>query len=161
MVEPENPLKGGADSTVVRVGQTVRRNGRSWSPAVLDLLRHVEREGFAGAPRALGFDDRGREILTYIDGEVGQAACFIPDQGGRFDGPLPDYVWRDEVLVRLGALVRAYHDAAATFPWVGREWRLEARPPVEVPSPWPSCRRRRKGPPLPFVARCVWHRARA
>jgi hypothetical protein len=48
MVEPETPLDGGADSTVVRVGQTVRRVGRSWSPAVLDLLQHVEREGFAG-----------------------------------------------------------------------------------------------------------------
>ena len=44
MVEPEIPLDGGADSTVVRVGQTVRRDGRSWSPAVLDLLQHVELE---------------------------------------------------------------------------------------------------------------------
>ncbi|WP_246763444.1 hypothetical protein [Rhizobium sp. 007] len=41
MVELEIPLDGGADSTVVRVGQTVRRDGRSWSPAVLDLLQHM------------------------------------------------------------------------------------------------------------------------
>ncbi len=132
MLETELPLDGGADSKVARVGQAVRREGRSWSPAVLDLLQHVEHEGFTGAPRTLGFDDQGREVLTYIEGEVGQSAGFIPDQGGRFDGRLPDYVWRDDVLVQLGALIRAYHDAAATFPWAGREWRLAARQPVET-----------------------------
>lgn len=62
----EIPLDGGSRSTVVRVGQTVRRASHSWSPAVLDLLRHLECEGFAGAPRALGVDDQGREVLTYI-----------------------------------------------------------------------------------------------
>ena len=154
MVEPEIPLDGGADSTVVRVGQTVRRDGRSWSPAVLDLLQHVEREGFAGAPRALGFDDQGREVLTYIEGEVGRGAGFIPDQGGRFDGRLPDYVWRNDVLVHLGALIRAYHDAAATFPWAGREWRLEARQPVETVchndlTPWNTVFR--AGLPVAFI----------
>jgi hypothetical protein len=51
MAGPEILLKGGADSNVVRAGQTVRRGGRAWSPAVLDLLRHVEREGFDGFPR--------------------------------------------------------------------------------------------------------------
>src|SRR5215213_7678861 len=70
MVEPEIPLDGGADSTVVRVGQTVRRDGRSWSPAVLDLLQHIEREGFAGAPRALGFVDHGQEVLAMLRNSV-------------------------------------------------------------------------------------------
>jgi hypothetical protein len=134
MAEPEISLDGGADSTVVRVRQTVRRVSRSWSPAVLDLLRHLEREGFAGAPRALGFDDQGREVLTYIEGEVARGETFIPDQGGRFDFEIrhPDYVWRDDVLVHLGVLIRAYHDAAATFPSAGRDWCYETRYPVET-----------------------------
>ena len=154
MVEPEIPLEGGADSRVVRVGQTVRRDGRAWSPAVLDLLQHVEREGFTGAPRAHGFDDQGREVLTYIEGVVGQGAGFIPDEGGRFDVRLPDYVWRDDVLVHLGALIRAYHDAAATFPWAGREWRLEPRQPVETVchndlTPWNTVFR--AGLPVAFI----------
>lgn len=154
MGKPETPLDGGADSTVVRVGQTVRRDGRAWSPAVLDLLQHVEREGFAGAPRALGFDDQGREVLTYIEGAVGRGVGFIPDQDGRFDGRLPDYVWRDEVLVHLGALIRAYHDAAATFPWAGRAWRLAARQPVETVchndlTPWNTVFR--AGLPVAFI----------
>jgi hypothetical protein len=45
---------------------------------------------------------------------------------------LPDFVWRDDVLVHLGTLIRAYHDAAATFPWAGREWCFEPRQPVET-----------------------------
>src|SRR5215213_8952907 len=130
MVDPEIPLGGGSHSKVVRVGQTVRRVSRSpsVSSAVFELLQHVELEGFAGAPRALGFDDQGREVLGYIEGEV--AAQRRPGQPG--GGDLPNYVWHDEVLVHLGALIRAYHDAAATFPWAGREWLLEARQPVET-----------------------------
>jgi hypothetical protein len=77
----EIPVDGGSHSTVVRVGQTVRRASHSWSSAVLDLLGHLECEGFAAAPRALGFDDQGREVLTSIEGEVGLGDRFIPDQG--------------------------------------------------------------------------------
>lgn len=107
---------GGSHSGAVRVGQTVRRASHPWSAAVFDLLGHLEREGFAGAPRALGFDDQGREVLTYIEGEAG----------------LSDGVWPDHVLVHLGALIRRYHDAAATFAWAGREWMFEPRQPVET-----------------------------
>jgi hypothetical protein len=130
MTDPEFPLSGGSDSKVVRVGQTVRRASRSHvvSSTVFDLLGHLEREGFAGAPRALGFDDEGREILTYIEGEV--AAQRKPGHPG--GGDLPEYVWRDAVLVHLGVLIRQYHDAASTFPWSGREWLLETRQPVET-----------------------------
>lgn len=154
MAELEIPLEGGADSTVVRVGQTVRRDARFWSPAVLDLLQHLECEGFTGAPRALGFDEQGREVLSYLEGEVGRSSGFIPEQGGRFGGRLPDYVWQDDVLVRLGALLRAYHDTAATFPWADREWRLETREPVETIchndlTPWNTVFR--EGLPVAFL----------
>jgi hypothetical protein len=132
MAEQEIPLEGGSHSRVVRVGQTIRRVSRPWSASVHDLLRHLDREGFAGAPRALGFEEQGREVLTYIEGEVGRGDRLIPDEGGRFDHWHPDFVWRDEVLAHLGVLIRAYHDAAATFPWAGREWCFEARQPVET-----------------------------
>jgi Phosphotransferase enzyme family len=132
MGEPETSLDGGSHSEVVRAGQTVRRVARPWASSVHDLLRHLDQEGFGGAPRVLGFDGQGREILTYIEGEVGQGDRLIPDQGGRFDHQLPAFVWRDEALVHLGALIRGYHDAAATMPWTGREWCFEARDPVET-----------------------------
>src|SRR6266498_211042 len=58
---PEEVLAGGNFNHVVRVGDTVRRvKTGAWTPAVHALLRHLERAGFDGAPRALGVDDRGR-----------------------------------------------------------------------------------------------------
>ena len=130
--EPEVPLPGGSHSGVVRVGQTVRRLSRPWAPSIHDLLVHLERAGFRGAPRALGFDNRGREILSYIEGEVGGGDALIPDEGGRFDRRRPAFVWHDEALTHLGGLLRAFHDAAATFPWTGRDWCYEVREPIET-----------------------------
>src|SRR4051812_26857051 len=105
-------LAGSSHSGVVRIGETVRRAAHSRTPAIHDFLRHLEREGFAGAPRPLGFDDDGREVLTYIEGE-GAWGVFIAARGGRFDRRLPDFVWNDDVLSHLGALIRRFHDAAA------------------------------------------------
>jgi hypothetical protein len=119
MPEPEVPFVGGSHSAAVRVGPTVRRVGRPWSPATHDLLRHLEGAGFTGAPRALGFDDQGREVLTYVDG-----ATVRPSEDHRASS--------DDVLVRLGALLRAHHDAAASFPWHGRVWQVPVREPVET-----------------------------
>ena len=60
----EEPLHGGDVTTVVKVGDTVRRETGPWSAAVHALLQHFERVGFDGAPRFLGIDERGREILA-------------------------------------------------------------------------------------------------
>jgi len=54
----------------VRVGDTVRRMAGSSRLAVRDLLLHLESVGFDGAPRYLGTDDQGREVLSWIDGDV-------------------------------------------------------------------------------------------
>jgi hypothetical protein len=54
----------------VRVGETVRRPTGPWTPAVHELLRHLDRERFDGAPRAIGIDEAGREILTFVRGAV-------------------------------------------------------------------------------------------
>ena len=58
----EIPLAGGDVNPVVRVGDTVRRP--RGPEAVRALLEWYERVGFDGAPRFLGFDDRGREVLS-------------------------------------------------------------------------------------------------
>src|SRR5215475_1260166 len=53
---------------VVRVGDTVRRPMPADSDYVHGLLAHLEHCGFVGAPRFLGVDSRGREIVSYIEG---------------------------------------------------------------------------------------------
>ncbi|WP_131764830.1 hypothetical protein [Candidatus Protofrankia californiensis] len=40
------------------------------SSAIHTLLRHLATVGFDGAPRVLGIDEHGREILTYLDGDT-------------------------------------------------------------------------------------------
>src|SRR5687767_12988645 len=108
LVAPRDMADGRPPRVRVRIGERVHRTSYEWSPAVLDLLQHLEHQGFDGAPRALGFDEQDREILTFIEGDVARGVEFIPAEGGRFDLRLPDFVWRDEVLVRLGGLLRAF-----------------------------------------------------
>jgi hypothetical protein len=111
--DQEIPLSGGRLSTVVRVGNTVRRPTGRWTPAVHSLLRHLENAGYTGAPRALGIDDRGREILSYIPGTAAAGDT------------RPPYVWTHETLIGVAHLVRRYHDAVATFvPPVDAAWQF-------------------------------------
>ena len=101
----EEPLPGGVANAgaVVRVGDTVRRPVAAHTPGVHALLSHLEHRGFDGAPRVLGHDERGREVLTYVPGDV--AAHFDP----------PPWVLTDEALVSVVALVRRFHDAVRGF----------------------------------------------
>jgi Phosphotransferase enzyme family len=107
----EELLPGGLTNAglVSRVGNTVRRPWRPTSPSTWALLDHLERVGFDGAPRFLGVDDRGREILSYIPGE----AAIEPHQ---------PWALTDEALVSVAELLRRYHDAAASFDAAGRPW---------------------------------------
>lgn len=102
--EEEQILEGGNMSTVVRVGDTVRRGMTHASDAVHALLLHLEAVKFRGAPRFLGIDSAGREILSFIPGEVGCAPY-----------PLPAYMWSGDSLIGAGKLLREFHDAAQGF----------------------------------------------
>ena len=79
------------------------------------MLRHLEAVGFEGAPRFLGVDSRGREVLSYIPGTA-------------VVEPYPDWALTDEALVSAAELLRAYHDAASTFDPSPYSW---APPPPE------------------------------
>ena len=101
MSAAEIELAGGNVNTiVVRVGDTVRRNTTPASPAVHQLLQHLERKGFAGSPRYLGLDEHGREVLSFIEGQTG----------------ISPGIWQqDEPLVAAARLLRDYHDATLDF----------------------------------------------
>jgi hypothetical protein len=70
VASPQEPLAGGYVSEVVRVGDTVRRSPGPNAGFVDRLLSLFEQVGFDGAPRHLGTDSQGREILSFIDGHV-------------------------------------------------------------------------------------------
>jgi hypothetical protein len=119
----KHPLAGGMGSggAVVRVGNTVRRPVRAQTAAVAAFLRHLEDTGFDGAPRHLGLDDRGREMLSYVEGDVG-----LP--------PFPAWVGGEEMLLGVARLQRALHLAAASFtPAADSTWDR-----ANLPDPGPS-----------------------
>ena len=59
------------------------------------LLNHLERYGFDAAPRFVGQDNLGRDVMTFLEGEV-------PTDLAYFD---------DRQLASAAALMRRYHDA--------------------------------------------------
>jgi Phosphotransferase enzyme family len=105
------------DEGAVLVDGTVRRRVRSWSRTVHDLLGHLERRGFSGAPRVLGIDDRGREVLSYLPGTtVGHAR------------PWPAWTHSDLALDEIGRWLRDYHCAVADYiPPTDAVWREGGR----------------------------------
>jgi Ser/Thr protein kinase RdoA (MazF antagonist) len=117
----EVPLAGGTHGPVTRIGDTVRREARASTPAVHALLRHLERSGFDGAPKALGFDERGREILSFIPGDV---------VGQRGAEPAPAYVRDVATLIDVGRLLRRFHDATVGFtPPSNFQWEFQVGAP--------------------------------
>lgn len=98
----EEHLTGGHVTGAIRIGKSVRRSTGPWSPAVHLLLRHLEGEGFEGAPRFLGIDDQGREVLEFMEGDVPS-------------GLEPRFFGSEEVLFKVGGLIRQFHDATSSF----------------------------------------------
>lgn len=63
-------LLGGNMGGAVRIGDTVRRQTGRWTPSVHAFLTHLHAAGLRGVPRVHGYDERGREVLDYLPGEV-------------------------------------------------------------------------------------------
>lgn len=116
----ELPLVGGRrTSGVVRLGDTVRRPTGPWSPTVHALLRHLADVGFMEAPRFLGMDAEGREILTYAHGEVAADPAWQPGSPAYW----PEGLRSEETVIAHGRLVRRLHKAAASFRTDDDGWR--------------------------------------
>ncbi|PSL08563.1 phosphotransferase family enzyme [Haloactinopolyspora alba] len=99
--DDEVPLTGGFVNDVVRVGDTVRRPPGERAAFVHALLRHLAAHGWPGAPRYLGDDEHGREMLTYVDGHVAAQER------------QPESVTSDESLRAVAVLVRELHELTA------------------------------------------------
>ncbi len=94
-------LPGGFVSTVVQIGGTVRRTMPGNAAFVHRLLDFFAARDWAGAPRFLGTDEHGREVLSYLDGHVAWETEQPPD------------VWSERSLTQIAGLVREFHDLTA------------------------------------------------
>lgn len=89
-------MRGGrVTAGVVRLGDTIRRPITTDRSHVHTLLLHLEQQQFSRVPRFLGTDERNREILSFLPGNV-------PQDLDHFD---------DEQLSAAAALLRRFHDA--------------------------------------------------
>ncbi|MFT4297037.1 MAG: phosphotransferase [Micropruina sp.] len=119
--EPAEPgevmLVGGTANRgrVVRRGAAVHRPPGPNSAAVHALLDHLRRVGFDGAPRFLGIDGRGREVLDFVPGDT-------------VVRPHAPWMFGDDALRSMARLLRRYHQAASGFDVTPWRW---SRPPPE------------------------------
>ncbi len=111
-------LHGGVN-TVVRRGDVIHRPAAAHTPTVHRLLSHLRARGFNGAPAPLGFDAEGRELVTFVAGEVHDA--------------LTPALRTPELVASAGRLLRQLHDASADFEHTADDvWMLPAQVPGEV-----------------------------
>ncbi len=115
----EQTLRGGNSTAVVRVGDTVRRTAGPWTDSVRRLLAALRAAGVTEVPEHFGLDERGREVLSFLPGEV-------PGY------PLPDWVWEPVLVQEAGSLLRRMHDASVPLLGQPAVWQLPAHEPVEV-----------------------------
>jgi Ser/Thr protein kinase RdoA (MazF antagonist) len=130
----EQPLAGNATDGVVRVGDTVRRPVGPWTDTVDALLEYLHAVGFTGAPRALGRDAQGRQVVEYVTGDLGA-------ESGTYS--LAE-------LASIGRLLAELHQALAGFvPPTGAVWNRIIAPDREDlichndVAPWNLVRSRR------------------
>src|ERR1700751_237826 len=100
MSEGELLTGDGVTQGIVRIGDTVRRPLRPFSLTVQAYLGHLREAGFTGAPLPLGADEQGREMLSFVPGDVPR-------------NPLPPETAGGDVLVAPARLIQPLHDASA------------------------------------------------
>ena len=111
----EELLTGGNVSNVYRSGDTVRREVKSDNINIRKLLKHLEKKNFSYAPKFLGVDEKGREILSFIEGVAGH-------------DPLEEYMCSHNALKEIARMLRQYHDAICDFP-ISDDWeRMDNTP---------------------------------
>lgn len=117
MSDIEIPLEGGnVNAEVVRIGDTVRRAMSPSGPTVHKLLMHLEAKGFHASPRFLGVDDKGREILSFIEG----------------DTDFPADIWtEDTALIATAKMQQRFHQATEDFVTDNAIWAKEYRDPAQ------------------------------
>ncbi|MBG6136362.1 phosphotransferase [Longispora fulva] len=102
----------GSVNVVRRIGETIRRPSGPWTPVVRSLLEHLADVGFTAAPRFLGIDSEGREILSLLRGEVALR-------------PWPAVLRGEDGIRSIATWLRDYHAAVAGFtPPADAVWRV-------------------------------------
>lgn len=116
-------MQSGREGQILRGEDRVFRPSGPWSPAVHQLLKHLEQAGFDGAPKVFGVNQQGQEELSFVDGET-------------YNYPLKGAIASREALESAARLLRSYHDATVSFlsqqASQQLQWMLPSRQPQQV-----------------------------
>jgi hypothetical protein len=88
----------GKDSKPVKIGSTVHRQPSERSSYVHQVLQFLEHANFDWAPRFLGMDEQGWEVLSFIDGYVPHGQ------------EVPQQTWSLETMQDIFGHIRQLHD---------------------------------------------------
>lgn len=102
---------------IERIGNEIHRPSGPWTKQVHMFLNFLHNNGFMQAPQALGFDEEGREILSFVKGQTSEDIKSL------------------ESLISSAKLLRSYHDASQKFLNeldLSQSWMFDCRDPQEV-----------------------------
>lgn len=115
----EQGLSGGNMGGAVRVGSTIRKPSKRQSATIQRLLTHVRAQGVSWVPEPLGTDEQGRDVWSFIPGEV------VHDH--------PAWLWSTEIITTVARRLRQWHDATASFERRRNDvWWWPGKLPAEV-----------------------------
>ncbi len=108
---------------IINKGEYVYRPSGNWTKDVHKFLAYLHNKGFDATPKPLGFDKTGREIVSFIKGEVSNY-------------PLTKNASSIGVLTSAAILLHKYHDISMGFLEDNnveeKPWQLSCRYPIEV-----------------------------
>lgn len=102
---------------IERIGNEIHRPSGPWTKQVHIFLNFLHNNGFIQAPQPLGFDEEGREILSFVKGETSENIKSL------------------ESLISSAKLLRSYHDASQKYLnkfSLSQSWMFPCRYPQEV-----------------------------
>ena len=109
-------LKGGRANTgnIVRIGNEVARPAYPQTASVEHFLHYLGGAGASFVPRPLGFDEQGRQRLSYIEGVAPTP-------------PYPTWAFDEGLLTAVASLQRRLHQLARGYtPPADAEWATSA-----------------------------------
>lgn len=115
-------LSGGREGKIFREDDKVIRPSNAWTPHIHNFLRFLIEEGVTYIPQPYGINEKGEEILSYVQGEV-------------YNYPLPEIMLQDKMIISSAKLLRSYHKVSGKYIdnlTNKEEWMLPAIDPIEV-----------------------------
>lgn len=113
----------GYQDQITRIGEYVHRPVGRWTKQVHTFLQYLRAQGFMSAPLPIGFDEYGREIVSFVPGKTS-------------DYPLTPNAASTNALISAAKLLRRYHDTSQNFlnevATINQDWMLPCRDPQEV-----------------------------